>query len=291
MSWITKQETRDCKSAKTSTRMLKKRRMSGQPIGCFKNKVYFCTVKQYGLIGNPLSHSWSQRWFEQMFAREGIADTRYNLYEMPTLIGLRQWVADNDIRGFNVTIPHKEAVLPYLDELDQTASAIGAVNCVEVTEGRLIGHNTDAPAFLSTLQPMLQPHHTAALILGTGGAAHAVAYALGQLGIAYRHVSRQPERHHGAIGYSEALQLASSHHLIVNATPVGMYPHVEKTPWQMSHLLGSKHLCYDLIYNPSETLFLCEAKAAGAQTCGGLAMLERQALLSWNIWEKLRKEI
>ena len=243
-------------------------------------------MKQYGLIGNPLSHSWSQRWFEQMFAREGIGYARYCLYEMPNIEGLRQWVAENDIRGFNVTIPYKEAVIPYLDELDRTATAVGAVNCVEVSAGQLIGHNTDAPAFSSTLKPLLQPHHTRALVLGTGGAAHAVVYALGELGIDFKQVSRQPEKHPGAIGYPEAARLASSHLLIVNATPVGMYPHVEETPWQDSHLLGPQHLCYDLIYNPTETRFLQEASAAGARTCCGLAMLERQALLSWNIWEK-----
>lgn len=251
----------------------------------FKNKAYLCTMKQYGLIGKTLSHSWSQRWFEDMFEREGITYARYRLYEMSDLDHLREWIADNDIRGFNVTIPYKQAVIPHLDRLDEAAQAIGAVNCVEVTDGQLIGHNTDAPAFLATLQPLLQPYHTAALLLGTGGAAKAVGYALRQLGIDYRLVSRTPEQHANAISYLDAAHLAASHLLIINATPVGTFPNVDDTPWPYPHLLGCRHLCYDLVYNPSPTRFLREAAAAGARTIGGLAMLERQALLSWTLWE------
>lgn len=244
-------------------------------------------MKQYGLIGNPLSHSWSQRWFEAMFEREGISQAGYSLYPMPTLPDLRQWVADNHICGFNVTIPYKQAAIPYLDLLDEAASAVGAVNCVEVRGRRLIGHNTDAPAFLTTLQPLLQPHHTAALILGTGGAAHAVAYALQQLHIDYKLVSRTPGRHPHSISYTDAGLLTSSHLLLINATSVGMYPNIDDTPWPYPHLLSERHLCYDLVYNPSPTRFLREAAAAGARTCGGLAMLERQAQLSWDIWRHL----
>ena len=243
-------------------------------------------MKQYGLIGYPLGHSWSQRWFEDMFKHKGITHARYSLYPMPILPNLRQWVADNHICGFNVTIPYKQAVIPYLDHLDEAATAIGAVNCVEVREGRLIGHNTDAPAFLSTLQPLLQPQHSAALILGTGGAAHAVAYALQQLHIDYKLVSRTPtQQHPGIISYADAGILITSHLILINATPVGMYPDVDSTPWPYPHLLCERHLCYDLVYNPSPTRFLREAAAAGARTIGGLAMLQRQAQLSWEIWE------
>ena len=241
-------------------------------------------MKRYGLIGTTLSHSWSQRWFEQKFAREGIANACYRLYEMSSLAELRRWVAANDIQGFNVTIPYKEAILPLMDELDHTAAAIGAVNCVEVADGRLIGHNTDAPAFLSTLRPLLQSHHTAALLLGTGGAAKAVGHTLGQLGIDYRMVSRTPGQHLQAISYSDAVLEAASHPLIINATPVGMFPHTEETPWPDSQRLTPRHLCYDLIYNPEVTLFLRQATRAGAQCQNGLPMLQRQALLSWEIW-------
>ena len=251
----------------------------------FKNKAYLCTMKQYGLIGKTLSHSWSQRWFEDMFEREGITYARYRLYEMSDLANLREWVADNDIRGFNVTIPYKQAVIPHLDRLDEAAQTIGAVNCVEVTDGQLIGHNTDAPAFLDTFRPLLQPHHTAALLLGTGGASKSVGYALRQLGIDYQLVSRTPEQHANAVSYSDAAHLAANHLLIINATPVGTFPNVDDTPWPHPHLLGCRHLCYDLVYNPSPTRFLREAATAGAQTIGGLPMLERQALLSWTLWE------
>ncbi len=243
-------------------------------------------MKQYGLIGKTLSHSWSRRWFKEMFEREGITDCRYSLYELPSVAGLHEWVAANGISGFNVTIPYKEAVIPQLDEIDSIAESVGAVNCVAVTDGRLVGHNTDAPAFLETLQPLLQPYHRAALVLGTGGAAKAVGYALRQLGIEYLLVSRTPQQHPHAVSYDDAAGLAASHLLIVNATPVGMYPNVDGIPWPYPHLLGKRHLCYDLIYNPETTRFLREATAAGAHTCGGLAMLERQAQLSWEIWEK-----
>ena len=241
-------------------------------------------MKQYGLIGKTLSHSWSQRWFEDMFGRQGITYARYSLYEMTDLSHLREWVVDNGINGFNVTIPYKQAVIQYLDSLDDVARTIGAVNCVEVSGNYLIGHNTDSPAFLETLQPLLQPHHTAALLLGTGGAAKAVGYALRQLGIDYQLVSRTPSQHPHAISYSDSAHLAASHYLIINATPLGMFPHTENTPWPYSHLLTEQHLCYDLVYNPFPTLFLRQASATGAHICGGLDMLERQAQLSWNIW-------
>ena len=241
-------------------------------------------MKQYGLIGKKLSHSWSQKWFEAMFQREGIADARYCLYEMDGVENLRRWVVENHICGFNVTIPYKQAVIPHLDHLDSAAEEIGAVNCVEIHNGELIGHNTDAPAFLETLQPLLQPHHNKALILGTGGAAKAVSYALRQLGIEYQKLSRTPEQHPNALSYAAAANLVASHHLVINATPVGMFPLTESTPWPYPHLLTEQHLCYDLIYNPSPTRFLQEAASAGAHTVGGLAMLERQAKLSWRLW-------
>ena len=213
-----------------------------------------------------------------------LGDYEYTLFEkmaaeLPEFLKTGPW------EGLNVTIPYKEAVIPHLDQLDLTAQAVGAVNCVEVHEGCLIGHNTDAPAFLDTLRPLLQPHHTAALLLGTGGAAKAVGYALRQLGIEYLLVSRHLEQHPNAVSYTDAASLAASHLLIINATPVGMYPNVDGTPWPYPHLLGGRHLCYDLIYNPATTRFLREAAANGANTCGGLAMLERQAQLSWEIWK------
>ncbi|MBQ9864702.1 MAG: shikimate dehydrogenase [Bacteroidales bacterium] len=241
---------------------------------------------KYGLIGNPLGHSWSQQWFESMFAREGIDDGQYRPYELDSLAGLKGWACNEGLKGFNVTIPYKEAVIAHLDHLDHVAKAIGAVNCVERRGSRLIGHNTDAPAFAYTLKPLLQPHHSAALILGSGGASKAVAYALKGLGIDYVIVSRHPLQHPGAIDYDQAHTLAPSHTLIINATPVGMAPNVSATPWPYADLLGSRHLCYDLVYNPPRTRFLTDAEAQGAHICNGLAMLECQARLSWDIWRQ-----
>lgn len=243
-------------------------------------------MKKYGLIGKTLRHSWSPQWFNGMFARCGIADAEYNLYEMESPGDLHRWVEECGIAGFNVTIPFKESVVPQMDRCDAAVQAIGAVNCVECRDGLLIGHNTDAPAFGQTLEPLLRPWHTSALVLGTGGAAKAVGHALHVLGIECTFVSRNPEQHPGAVSYHTAMQEVDSRLLIVNATPVGMFPDIDSSPWPWPQLLSSRHLCYDLVYNPSPTLFLQQAASAGAATLGGLAMLHRQAELSWQIWKQ-----
>ena len=191
-------------------------------------------MKRFALIGRRLGHSYSQRWFEELFERLGLEDCSYNLVEMPSLKGLRDWVRRDDINGFNVTVPYKQEIIPLLDELSPEARAIGAVNCVTVERGGLIGHNTDAPAFRETLQSFIQSSNQTikqSFILGTGGAAHAVAYALGELGIGYTFVSRHPEQHPNAISYDQLI----THHsslitLLVNATPVGMYPDIDAMP-------------------------------------------------------------
>lgn len=241
-------------------------------------------MRQFGLIGQSLAHSWSPRWFAAYFERQGITDACYRLYEVAEVAHLRELVADKQLRGFNVTIPYKQAVLPLLDSLDEAARAIGAVNCVTVEGSRLTGHNTDAPAFLDTLRPLLRPCHTAALVLGTGGAAKAVKYALESIGIDVQLVSRTPEAHPGSISYATAVAESARRLLIVNATPVGMFPHTEVSPWPDSTVLTPQHLCYDLVYNPEETRFLHEARQQGAAVCNGLAMLHRQAELSWSLW-------
>lgn len=243
-------------------------------------------MKKYGLIGKTLKHSWSKQWFDQMFANCGIADCEYALYELPELGDFRQWFLQTGLSGCSVTIPYKELVIPFLDELDSEAAAIGAVNCVELCQGRLIGHNTDAPAFAQTLKPLLQPWHTSALILGTGGASKAVAHALQSLGIEHLFVSRNPDGQPGTISYSQAAEEARHRFLIINTTPVGMYPNMALTPWPDLHTLGAKHLCYDLVYNPEETRFMLDSELAGAQTFNGLSMLHRQAQLAWSIWNQ-----
>ena len=244
-------------------------------------------MKRYGLIGRTLSHSRSPQWFAEMFVRRRVTDAEYRLYEMDGVDNLRRWVQDNDISGFNVTIPYKEAVMACLDDVDSAARSIGAVNCVARQGDRLVGHNTDAPAFAETLAPLLQPWHREALVLGTGGAAKAVAYALHRLGIGCTMVSRHPDLHPGAVSYKQAIEMTDSHLLIVNATPVGMHPDVAHTPWPDCSGIGQRHLCYDLIYNPSPTLFLNQAAGRGATVCGGLAMLHRQAELSWELWKTI----
>ena len=188
-------------------------------------------MRQFGLIGQSLAHSWSPRWFAAHFERQGITDACYCLYEMEGLDGLRELIEKEQLQGFNVTIPYKEAIIPYLDQLDDHARAIGAVNCVTVESSRLTGHNTDAPAFLDTLQPLLRPCHTAALVLGTGGAAKAVKYALESIGIDVQLVSRTPEAHPGSISYATAVAESARRLLIVNATPMGMFPHTDASPW------------------------------------------------------------
>lgn len=250
-------------------------------------------MKKFALIGKKLGHSYSQRWFEELFARLGLEDHSYRLVEMPTLEHLRDWVQTADINGFNVTAPYKQEVIPYLDELDDVAAAIGAVNCVTVDNGRLTGHNTDAPAFGDTLSSLRDDNSapfTRAFILGTGGAARGVAFALGQMGIPYTFVSRTPERHQDAISYDELSVFAfESPTLIVNATPMGMYPAVDATPLDLSHTFSHSHIhtfFYDLIYNPSPTLFLRQAAALGAKTKDGLEMLHRQAELSWELFQQ-----
>ncbi|MGX8713612.1 MAG: shikimate dehydrogenase family protein [bacterium] len=254
-------------------------------------------MKRYGLIGKQLGHSWSQQWFEDLFAKEGLTNHSYRLFELPTLEGLRQWVQKENLLGFNVTVPYKQAILPQLDTLDPEAEAIGAVNCVTVEQGRLIGHNTDAPAFQQSLlriknEEFKTKNFSQAFILGTGGAAQAVAYALRQLDIPCRFVSRHPDQHPNSIGYG---QLSSFHfplstfHLIINATPVGMYPDIDQSPLDLASHFSflTSHFVYDLIYNPSPTLLMRQAARHGAHVKDGLEMLYLQAQLSWELFRNV----
>lgn len=243
-------------------------------------------MKRFALIGRRLGHSYSQQWFEGLFARLGLADHVYTLCEMPSLEGLREWVENEGISGFNVTVPYKQEILPCLDALDETADAIGAVNCVTVEDGRLVGHNTDAGAFRRSLENTGWPVRQA-FILGTGGAARAVAFALRQMVIPYQFVSRHP---HGEnqLGYEE---LATRHSplptLLVNATPVGMFPDVDGTPLPDFNLHFSTFNLYDLTYNPSPTRLMRDAMARGAQVKDGLEMLHLQAEMSWDFYRKV----
>ena len=244
-------------------------------------------MDRYGLIGYPLGHSFSQKYFTEKFAREGI-DARYDLFPLERIEDVEKLLAETDgLRGFNVTIPYKEQVMRYLDELDESASSVGAVNVVKVSHvgGRLHlkGYNSDTYGFWESLRPLLKSCHTSALVLGTGGASKAVVGTLRKMGIASTLVSRR--KSDGTVTYSELdRQLMETNKLIVNASPVGMSPNVNQCPDIPYELLTPEHLCFDLVYNPEETKFLRQAAEKGAATKNGLQMLHLQAEGAWKYW-------
>lgn len=236
----------------------------------------------YGLIGYPLTHSFSPAWFAEKFAREGI-DAVYKAYPLERIQVIEDLLANYPLRGLNVTIPYKHRVIQYLDEIDETAQTVGAVNCIDIRHGIKKGYNTDVIGFEKSLTPLLQPHHTKALVLGTGGAAQAVNYVLDKSGIARTSVSRGERE--GAITYEEVTEaVIREHTLIINTTPVGMAPDVDAAPPIPYEFITEKHLLYDLIYNPAETKFLHHGKQQGATTKNGHEMLIIQAEASWEIW-------
>lgn len=262
--------------------------------------------KIFGLIGYPLSHSFSKKYFTEKFEKENIPDCEYNLYPIEDANQFTQLIANNpSFAGLNVTIPFKESIIPFLDELDETAKAVGAVNCIKIESSiryqvsRLIGYNTDIYGFRQSIKPFLETQHERALILGTGGASKAVAYVLKEIGIDCYFVSRNKEKEARnknqdpiAIGsgaktflYEELNEnMINAFKLIVNTTPVGMFPNVNEVPEIPYNFISSSHLLYDLIYNPSETEFLKRGKLQGASTVNGLSMLHQQAEEAWRIW-------
>lgn len=240
-------------------------------------------MKQYGLIGYPLSHSFSEKYFTEKFENEGITDSIYSLYPIPTIHGLPNLLAvQPGLRGLNVTIPYKEAVLPYIDELDTTAQAIGAVNCIKVEGEKLTGYNTDAFGFEVSLARLLQHKPDITFVLGTGGAAKAVWYVLNKLGMPFVKVSSSNAD--GSIAYNEIEAKMQASNLFINTSPVGMYPNINEAPTIPYYLLAANDYLFDLIYNPAETSFLSKGKVQGCRTMNGLLMLEQQAEKSWEIW-------
>ena len=244
-------------------------------------------MRTFGLIGYPLSHSFSKLFFTKKFERELIRDTAYELFPIPEITGLEDLLANPELSGLNVTIPYKVAVLPFVDQLDPAAAEIGAVNCLKITQGpsgrQVKGYNTDAYGFEKSLKPLLQAHHQHALILGDGGAASAVKYVLTKLGISYRSVLRKAIP--GTLQYADVDEaLLQSHTVIINTTPLGTFPNVDECPDIPYEYLSAKHLAYDLVYNPEETLFLKMVKEKGGTIKNGLEMLELQAERSWEIW-------
>lgn len=239
----------------------------------------------FGLIGYPLGHSFSQQFFTDKFRSLGLVGYQYLNFPMEDISQLRQLLAEHpELRGLNVTIPHKQQIIPLLDQLDGQAAAIGAVNCIVVADGKLSGYNTDADGFKLSIKPFIENHYERALILGTGGSSRAVAYVLKQWGIPFHFVSR--EKKNGAIGYDD-INVDSIRHfkLIINTTPVGMFPKVDSAPPLPYEALSTSHFLYDLVYNPEETEFLRLGRIAGAKTMNGLAMLRLQAEKSWEIWK------
>lgn len=245
-------------------------------------------MRTFGLIGFPLGHSFSKKFFTEKFEQEGIEDCSYELFPMQTIDAITDLTEQNDtLRGLNITIPHKVNVLPYLNELDDAAKTIGAVNCISIEkkDGKkwLKGYNTDAFGFAESLKPFLKDHHNKALVLGDGGAAKAVKYVLGQLDISFLSVVRTAMPN--AILYEQLTEeLIGAHQLIINTTPLGTFPNVDAAPDIPYHLLTDQHLAYDLVYNPEETEFMRRAKEQGAAVKNGLEMLQLQALRAWSIW-------
>lgn len=241
-------------------------------------------MRQFGLIGYPLSHSFSKKYFSDKFQKLGITDCSYDTYPIPAIEQLTALLSEHpNLMGLNVTIPYKEKIIPFLTDCNEVVQKIKACNCIRIEKGCLTGYNTDVIGFEISLKEKLGPHHRQALILGTGGAAKAVEYVLAALGIHYRYVSRNPLA--GQLGYDQlTAALIKECTLIINATPLGMYPHTAACPPIPYELLGPNHYLFDLIYNPAQTRFLEWGATKGAVTQNGMQMLVLQAEESWRIW-------
>lgn len=238
-------------------------------------------MKKYGLIGKSLGHSFSPKFFKEYFEENHI-DAQYELIELDSLVNCREWISDFD--GCNVTIPYKEEIIPYLDEVSDVATAIGAVNVIKVDRGRLIGHNSDAFGFHQSIKPFLTNLHERALILGTGGASKAVSYILKEIGLTVFYISRNPQGPNQFTYQDINEQMLSSCKVIINTTPVGMYPNSEDLIPLPFEFISDQHLLVDLIYNPRKTRFLQEGEMRGATILNGETMLKEQALKSYRIW-------
>ena len=245
-------------------------------------------MRRFGLIGFPLGHSFSKKYFTEKFLLEGI-DARYDLYELKSLDEFTELKVSENLCGLNVTIPYKQQIIPFLDEMDETAAEIGAVNVIKfIRDGndlKLKGYNSDAIGFLQSIRPYLKPHHNKALILGTGGASLAFDYTLRKLGIETIFVSRTPAE--GQLSYSDLSEtVLNEYPIILNASPVGTFPDVERCPDIPYQYLTSRHLLFDAVYNPAETLFLQKGKAQGTTVLNGEGMLSGQAEAAWKIWNE-----
>lgn len=245
-------------------------------------------MRFFGLIGYPLGHSFSKKYFTEKFDKEGI-NGRYDLYELREIDEFAGLKNMTDLCGLNVTIPYKQQIIPFLDELDPVATEIGAVNVIKFirqnNELKLKGFNSDAVGFMQSIQPYLRPHHRKALILGTGGASKAIDYSLRMMGVETKFVSRSPVN--GQFSYHDLNEdILTEYHVIINASPVGTFPHVDSCPDIPYRFLTSGHLLFDSVYNPAETLFLQKGKAQGTSVLNGEGMLTGQAEAAWKIWNE-----
>lgn len=241
---------------------------------------------KFGLLGKNISYSFSRKYFSEKFEKLGLTDLKYVNFDLPEIeeFPFIYYQQEENFGGINVTIPYKQSVMRYMHEIDEDAQKIGAVNTIKFTDDfKLIGYNTDFYGFKKSLEPLLKSHHTKALILGTGGASKAVAYALEKLNIEVKFVSRRLEE--GNLLYSLLNEeILKEYTIIVNCSPVGTFPKINEAPQIPFEFITEKHLLYDLIYNPEKTKFLIEGEKRGAQIKNGLEMLELQAEKSWEIW-------
>ncbi|WP_373059065.1 shikimate dehydrogenase [Zunongwangia sp. H14] len=241
-------------------------------------------MKLYGLLGKNIEYSFSRSYFSEKFRRENIK-AEYHNFDIPAIEHFPDVLSRNkDLQGLNVTIPYKQSVIKYLDSLDSNAQEIGAVNTIKIGgNGKLSGYNTDFYGFGESIKPLLKKQHSQALILGTGGASKAVAYALKKLGIHYKYVSRNPEKEQ--LSYTAlSKEIFQANKIIINTTPLGTHPDIQNHPQLPYHFFTKSHLAYDLIYNPATTRFMELAAKNGAKTINGLKMLELQAEKAWEIW-------
>ena len=244
-------------------------------------------MNKLGLLGKNISYSFSRNYFKEKFENEKITDTTYENFDLESIDLFPSIIKNTEnLKGLNVTIPYKEAVMPFLDKINKKAKAIGAVNTIKVTKkGKLVGYNTDCYGFKNTLKPFVKSHHKKALILGTGGASKAVAFSLKELGIDYKYVSRKPSKK-VTYTYEDLTEaIVTDHQIIVNCTPLGTFPDIDVCAHIPYSGITDQHILFDLIYNPNQTKFLKHGKDNGAITVNGLNMLKLQAEKSWAIWD------
>lgn len=242
-------------------------------------------MREFGLIGKTLQHSFSAKYFNDKFQNEGITDCNYQLFELENIEDIRGLISSSpNLKGFNITIPYKESIIPYLDVVDDVVREIGACNCVKIINGKLHGFNTDVIGFMISILPLIEHQHHSAIILGNGGSSKAVIYALEQMSIDYQVIARNARDKNEILWQDINKALIEEHKVIINTTPLGMWPKVDDFPNIPYEAIDRFHLAYDLIYNPTTTKFLEKADAQDAVIKNGMEMLTEQAEAAWGIW-------